>query len=236
MCERSVSHRLTRIYTDQAYLTKENIMSPELRSAVRMFVFCGVSCVTAPSVLAQTDARSNPTESTGASSNADRRRRPRAVNPKYTTPKSPLDTAYGAKIAEYTTEKYFMTELVDHLPLSDKVPSPDKVLGYVIGTPNKLTYTKDLYRYYRELARSVAARARLHRAGEERRGTRTDAGARWRRSEPRETRSLQRDHCEARRPAKDQRRRSPDADRRRQSRSTGLRARSIRPKPARRRC
>ncbi|HSK62976.1 MAG TPA: M14 family zinc carboxypeptidase [Pyrinomonadaceae bacterium] len=75
-----------------------------------------------------------------------------AVNPAYTTPKSPLDTAYGAKIAEYTTEKYFMTELVDHLPLSDKVPSPEKILGYAIGTPNKLTYTKDLHRYYRTLA------------------------------------------------------------------------------------
>src|SRR6476659_5557523 len=73
-------------------------------------------------------------------------------NPRYTTPKSANDTAYGAKIAEYTTEKYFMTELVDHLPLSAKVPSPDKVLGYAVGTPNKLTYTKDLYRYYRALA------------------------------------------------------------------------------------
>ena len=73
-------------------------------------------------------------------------------NPTYTTPTSPLDTAYGAKIAEYTTEKYFLTELVDHLPASDKVPSPDKILGYAVGTPNKLTYTKDLYRYYRALA------------------------------------------------------------------------------------
>ncbi len=63
--------------------------------------------------------------------------------------------AYGAKIAEYTTEKFFLTELVDHLPLSDKVPSPEKVLGYAIGTPNKLTYTKDLYRYYRELEKAT---------------------------------------------------------------------------------
>ena len=44
---------------------------------------------------------------------------------------------------------------MDHLPLSGKVPSPDKVLGYISGTPNKLTYTKDLYRYYRELAKST---------------------------------------------------------------------------------
>ncbi|HEY3579086.1 MAG TPA: M14 family zinc carboxypeptidase, partial [Pyrinomonadaceae bacterium] len=62
------------------------------------------------------------------------------------------DTEYGKKIKEYTTEKYFMTELVDHLPLSDKVPSPEKILGYAVGTPNKLTYTKDLYRYFRALA------------------------------------------------------------------------------------
>ncbi|HEX5888054.1 MAG TPA: M14 family zinc carboxypeptidase [Pyrinomonadaceae bacterium] len=75
-----------------------------------------------------------------------------STNPRYTTPKSPNDAAYGAKIKEYTTEKYFMTELVDHLPLSDKVPSPEKILGYAIGAPNKLTYTKDLYRYYRALA------------------------------------------------------------------------------------
>jgi hypothetical protein len=88
-----------------------------------------------------------------------------AVNPRYTTPKSPLDTAYGAKIAEYTTEKYFMTELVDHLPLSDKVPSPEKILGYAIGTPNKLTYTKDLHRYYRALA-GASSRVRVFVAPE----------------------------------------------------------------------
>ena len=65
------------------------------------------------------------------------------------------DNEYTKKIKEYTTEPYFMTELVDHLPMSDKVPSPDKVLGYIVGTPNKLTYTKDIYRYYRELAKST---------------------------------------------------------------------------------
>ena len=61
---------------------------------------------------------------------------------------------YTAKIREYTTEKFFLTELVDHLPASDKVPSPDKVIGYVIGTPDKLTYTKDVYRYMRELEKA----------------------------------------------------------------------------------
>ncbi len=72
---------------------------------------------------------------------------------------------YAEKIREYTTESYFMTELVDHLPISDKVPSPDKVLGYVVGTPNKLTYSKDLYRYYRELAQA-SPRVRIFSAPE----------------------------------------------------------------------
>ena len=35
-----------------------------------------------------------------------------------------IDEGYTAKIKEYTTEKYFLTELVDHLPASDKVPTP----------------------------------------------------------------------------------------------------------------
>src|SRR6476660_10484073 len=99
-------------------------------------------------IAAQTDSRNTSSGNTGASSPA----KAEPINPRYTTPKSANDTAYGAKIAEYTTEKYFMTELVDHLPLSDKVPSPEKILGYAVGTPNKLTYTKDLYRYFRALA------------------------------------------------------------------------------------
>ena len=65
-----------------------------------------------------------------------------------------LDEAYTTKIREYTTEKHFLTELVDHLPASSTVPTPEKVLGHVVGTPNKLTYTKDIHRYFRELART----------------------------------------------------------------------------------
>src|SRR5271166_703539 len=65
-----------------------------------------------------------------------------------------MDDAYSAKIREYTTEPFFLTELVDHLPASDTVPTPAKVLGYPIVTPNKLTYTKDIYRYMRALEKA----------------------------------------------------------------------------------
>jgi hypothetical protein len=79
------------------------------------------------------------------------------TNPKMSSaPSAPkMDEGYTAKIKEFTTEKMFLTELVDHLPASDKVPTPEKVLGYVAGTPNKLTYTKDMNRYYRELEKST---------------------------------------------------------------------------------
>ena len=67
----------------------------------------------------------------------------------------PMDKEYSDSIIKNTTEKFFLTELIDHLPASDKVPSPAKVLGYPIGEPNKLTYTKDQYRYYHELAKAT---------------------------------------------------------------------------------
>ncbi|HJP90543.1 MAG TPA: M14 family zinc carboxypeptidase [Pyrinomonadaceae bacterium] len=135
-------------------------MSPRLRRLLGSLV---VTVSIAIPVLAQTEARSS-VESTGATASSSPAKTT-PINPKYTTPKSPLDTAYGAKIAEYTTEKYFLTELVDHLPLSDKVPSPEKVLGYAVGTPNKLTYTKDLYRYFRALA-AASPRVRVFVAPE----------------------------------------------------------------------
>jgi len=67
----------------------------------------------------------------------------------------PVDKEYTDSIIKNTTDKMFLTEFVDHLPASDKVPSPAKILGYPVGTPNKLTYTKDQYRYYRELEKAT---------------------------------------------------------------------------------
>ena len=68
----------------------------------------------------------------------------------------PVDREYTDSIIKNTTDKMFLTEFVDHLPLSSKVPSPAKILGYPIGTPNRLTYTADQYRYYRELEKASA--------------------------------------------------------------------------------
>ena len=70
-------------------------------------------------------------------------------------PVQPIDAPYTESIIKNTTDKMFLTEIVDHLPASPKVPTPEKVLGYPIGTPNKLTYTKDQHRYYRELEKNT---------------------------------------------------------------------------------
>src|SRR5579863_7104207 len=72
---------------------------------------------------------------------AQKTKKPAPGTPPAATPAPAVqknDDAYTAKIRQYTTETFFSTELIDHLPASDTVPSPDKVLGYVIGTPNKL--------------------------------------------------------------------------------------------------
>ncbi|HEV2206401.1 MAG TPA: M14 family zinc carboxypeptidase [Candidatus Acidoferrales bacterium] len=84
-------------------------------------------------------------------------------------PAQPNDAEYTAKIKQYTTEPYLTTELVDHLPASATVPTPEKILGYVIGAPNKLTYTKDIYRYFRALA-AASPRVRVFTVGKSEEG------------------------------------------------------------------
>jgi hypothetical protein len=63
-------------------------------------------------------------------------------------PRQKIDEEYTAKIKEYTQDPRIITELVDHLPASDTVPTPLKFFGRIPGTPGELTYAKDIYRYY----------------------------------------------------------------------------------------
>ncbi|MBS1724312.1 MAG: hypothetical protein JSS66_15320 [Armatimonadetes bacterium] len=64
------------------------------------------------------------------------------------------DDAYAKKIKEYTTEPFFLTELVDHLPASKGVPSPMKHFGDIIGAPNVLHHVDEINGYMRELAKA----------------------------------------------------------------------------------
>ena len=88
----------------------------------------------------------------------------------FAQPAQKMNEDYAKKIKEYTTEPYFLTEMVDHLPVSDTVPSPDKVLGYVVGAPNKLTYVKDIMNYMSVLAKAAPNRVRYGVAGKSEEG------------------------------------------------------------------
>ena len=70
-------------------------------------------------------------------------------------PKQPVDAAYTEKIHKYTTQPFFTSPLVDYLPASKNVPTPEAVLGDVSGAPGILPYAKDVYKYMRLLEKAT---------------------------------------------------------------------------------
>jgi hypothetical protein len=79
------------------------------------------------------------------------------------------DEAYGEKIRQFTTEKHFLTELIDHLPASATLPTPEKFLGYIPGAPGKLTHSATTNRYMRALA-AASKRVQVFRIGDSEEG------------------------------------------------------------------
>jgi hypothetical protein len=69
-------------------------------------------------------------------------------------PKQPVDDAYTVKIHKYTTQPFFTSPLVDYLPASKNVPTPEAVLGDVAGAPGILPYAEDVYKYMRLLEKA----------------------------------------------------------------------------------
>src|ERR1700751_4263061 len=69
-------------------------------------------------------------------------------------PKQPVDAAYTEKIHKYTTQPYFTSPLVDYLPASKTVPTPQTVLGDISGAPGILPYAEDVYKYMRLLEKA----------------------------------------------------------------------------------
>ena len=70
-------------------------------------------------------------------------------------PKQAVNEAYTAKIQKYTTAPVFTSPLVDYLPASKNVPTPEIVLGDVSGAPGILPYAEDVYKYMRLLAKAT---------------------------------------------------------------------------------
>src|SRR2546428_654510 len=69
-------------------------------------------------------------------------------------PRQVVDDAYTAKIQKYTTAPYFTSPLVNYLPASKSVPTPEAVLGDVAGAPGVLPYAADVYKYMRMLEKA----------------------------------------------------------------------------------
>src|SRR5271155_174009 len=79
-------------------------------------------------------------------------------------PKQPVDDAYTAKIQKYTTEPAFTSPLVEYLPGSKNVPTPEVVLGDVAGAPGILPYAEEVYKYMR-LLEAASPRVKVYSIG-----------------------------------------------------------------------
>jgi len=69
-------------------------------------------------------------------------------------PKQAVDENYTAKMKKYTTQTFFTSPLVNYLPASKNVPTPEAVLGDVAGAPGILPYSTDVYKYMRMLEKT----------------------------------------------------------------------------------
>src|SRR5215204_5164940 len=79
-------------------------------------------------------------------------------------PAQQQDPDFEKSVKEWTTQPYFISPLVDHLPLVKGIPTPKSVLGYHIGAPAKLTYYADILKYYRALA-AASPRVKIETIG-----------------------------------------------------------------------
>jgi hypothetical protein len=76
-----------------------------------------------------------------------------------------VDEEYTRLIAEHLQDARITTELVDHLPASETVPTPLDFHGRIIGTPGEITYAADIHRYLRAIA-DASPRATVWSIGE----------------------------------------------------------------------
>jgi hypothetical protein len=86
------------------------------------------------------------------------------ANPYARDQKQSVDDAYTKKMKEYTTAPYFTSPLVDYLPASKTVPTPQAVLGDVAGAPGKLPYSHEVYQYMR-MVEKASPRVKVYSIG-----------------------------------------------------------------------
>ena len=77
------------------------------------------------------------------------------------------DEEYTRLIRQHLTDPRITTDLVDHLPFSDKVPTTLKFPGInrIVGTPGYLTHAADIHRYLKAVADAAPTRAKFWTIG-----------------------------------------------------------------------
>ena len=56
----------------------------------------------------------------------------------------PLDEEYTRQILEHTTDDFFVTPYVDHLPAAEGIPTPLDVLEHIAGAADVLSYSHEV--------------------------------------------------------------------------------------------
>ena len=79
-------------------------------------------------------------------------------------PAQTQDEDFARSVKEWTTQPYFSSPLVDHLPKVQGIPSPKDILGHHVGAPATLTYYADILKYYRALA-AASPRVKIETIG-----------------------------------------------------------------------
>ena len=80
-----------------------------------------------------------------------------------------IDEISTRQIKKFTTKPEFLSPLVDHIPESETVPSPRDFFGYVVGAHKKLTYARDIHKYFYELSKK-SSRIRVLKIGKSNEG------------------------------------------------------------------
>ena len=75
-----------------------------------------------------------------------------------------IDEEYTKLIKQHTQDPRISTELVDYLPASDRVPTPLKVLGHIIGQPGELDNSAAIYKYF-DAVDAASDRVKVWRIG-----------------------------------------------------------------------
>lgn len=80
-----------------------------------------------------------------------------------------IDEQYTELIREATTEEFFSTPHVDHLPASETVPTPLDFFGSIAGAPDLLHYPEEVHAYMRAVA-AASPRVEVFTIGESEEG------------------------------------------------------------------